>query len=138
MKAIMYHYVRNPHKKLPHFVYLSAQNFKKQLDFFEKHFGFVRFEDFCALSESTSHFHTLQNKILPTFDDGFIDHYRYVLPELLKRKIFGLFFVPTGIYEKRKALDVHRIHFLLGSIGGGGFNEICAKFNQRFYARKNL
>ena len=99
---------------------MSAQNFKKQLDFFEKHFGFVRFEDFCALSESTSHFHTLQNKILPTFDDGFIDHYRYVLPELLKRKIFGLFFVPTGIYEKRKALDVHRIHFLLGSIGGGG------------------
>ena len=128
--------MRNPHKKLPHFVYLSVENFKKQLDFFEKHFGFVRFEDFCALGESTLHFQTLQHKILLTFDDGFIDHYKYVLPELKRRGLFGLFFVPTGIYERQKALDVHRIHFLLGYIGGGDLMKFARSLIKDFMLEK--
>lgn len=119
MKAIMYHYARHSHKNFPYFRYLSVENFCKQLDFFEKTFGFVRREDFLNLAHDTSGFENLKNKILLTFDDGFIDHYSFVLPELLKRKLFGLFFIPTGVYGRQKALDVHRIHYLLG-MGGGG------------------
>ncbi|EDP4825406.1 polysaccharide deacetylase, partial [Campylobacter jejuni] len=36
-----------------------------------------------------------------------------------KRKLFGIFFVPTRIFKQKKVLDVHRIHYLLGKMGGG-------------------
>ena len=41
MKAIMYHYVREFNKNLPNFRFLHINDFKKQLDFFEKKYGFV-------------------------------------------------------------------------------------------------
>lgn len=132
MKAIMYHYVRNSDKNFPYFRYLSVENFCKQLDFFEKTFGFVKREDFLNLAHDTSSFENLKNKILLTFDDGFIDHYSFVLPELLKRKIFGLFFVPTGVYGRCKALDVHRIHYLLGKEGGGQMIEYAKEVLKNF------
>ena len=37
----MYHYVQEFDNNLPNFRYLDFTNFKKQLDFFEKNFGFV-------------------------------------------------------------------------------------------------
>ncbi|EOH9564209.1 polysaccharide deacetylase, partial [Campylobacter jejuni] len=40
------------------------------------------------------------------------------MPELLKRNTFGLFFISTGVYQRKKALDVHRIHYLIGRYGG--------------------
>ncbi len=43
MKIIMYHYIRESLKQLPNFRYLHIENFKKQLDFFEKEFGFVTY-----------------------------------------------------------------------------------------------
>lgn len=119
MKTIMYHYVRKSDEKFPFFRYLSVENFRKQLEYFEKKFSFVRYEDFIALKQDLSIFERMKGKILLSFDDGFKDHYDFVLPELLKRGLFGLFFIPTGVYEKRKALDVHRIHYLLGKWGGG-------------------
>ncbi|EAL7040572.1 polysaccharide deacetylase, partial [Campylobacter jejuni] len=66
----------------------------------------------------TQIFEKIKNKILLTFDDGFLDHFKFVMPELLKRNTFGLFFIPTGIYQRNKALDVHRIHYLIGRYGG--------------------
>lgn len=120
MKVIMYHYVRSSSKDFPFFRYLSVENFCKQLDFFEKEFGFVKFEDFLKVKEDLSYFIKVKDKILLTFDDGLIDHFHFVLPELVKRGLFALFFVPTAIYEREKALDVHRIHYLLGRNGGGG------------------
>ena len=53
-----------------------------------------------------------------TFDDGLIDHYRYVLPLLVDRGLFGIFYVCTAPLERPKLLDVHRVHLLLGRIGG--------------------
>ncbi|MCV3439800.1 hypothetical protein L8W50_02465 [Campylobacter lari] len=122
MKTIMYHYIRNSNKNFPYFRYLSVDNFKKQLDYFEKEFGFVDYEDFLELCDKSSDYKTFERvkgKILLTFDDGFIDHFKFVMPELLKRNTFGIFFIPTGVYQRKKALDVHRIHYLVGSYGGG-------------------
>lgn len=122
MKTIMYHYVRKGAKDLPFFRYLDADNFKKQLDFFEAKFGFVNFDEFLRLKEEPELINELKDKVLLSFDDGLKDHIDFVLPELLRRGIFGLFFIPTGVYERKKALDVHRIHYLLGMAGGGGFD----------------
>lgn len=115
----MYHYIRESLKQLPKFRYLHIENFKKQLDFFEKEFGFVTYDEFLYLKENPLFCNKLKNKILLTFDDGLKDHYNYVFNELVKRKLFGIFFVPTRIFKQKKALDVHRIHYLLGKMGGG-------------------
>ena len=117
MKIIMYHYVRNFSKDFPYFQYLSLSSFKRQLDFFEDEFGFVSKDDFeISLKNKTP-----INGIILTFDDGFRDHFNYVFPELLKRKLWGIFYVSTSPIVDNNILDVHRIHLLLGKYGG---NEI--------------
>ena len=53
------------------------------------------------------------NKVILTFDDGLIDHYTYVFPELKKRNIPGIFFINTISLELNHVLPVHQIHYLL-------------------------
>lgn len=118
MKIVMYHYVRNNANNLPYFRYLSFENFCKQIIFFKNHFDFVQYEDFVNLKQDLNIFEKIKGKILLSFDDGLKDHYDFVFPKLLEHKIFGLFFIPTQILSRKKALDVHRIHYLLGKWGG--------------------
>ncbi len=116
----MYHYVRESVPHLPFFRYLSFDNFKKQLDYFEKNFGLVSFEEFCRLKTEPEFINVLKNKILLSFDDGLKEHFTLVYPELLKRGALGIFFMPTAVLKEEKALCVHKIHYLLGHGGGGG------------------
>lgn len=109
MKAIMYHYVRPYDKNYPKLKSLEFKNFKKQLDFFEKKFGFCTKDEFndALVSGKTN------DKVLLTFDDGLSCHYDYVFDELLKRNLWGIFYVNTHNLKERKIIDVHRIHILL-------------------------
>jgi len=45
-------------------------------------------------------------------------HYDYVFPELVRRNLWGIFYVPTSPYLDNIILDVHRIHLLCGSYAG--------------------
>ena len=45
-----------------------------------------------------------------TFDDGFIDHYEYVLPELVKNENIGNFFPSVYPIEHNRPLSAHLIH----------------------------
>lgn len=114
MKAIMYHYVRESDKSFPHFKYLHIEDFRAQLDYFSENFGFVSKEDFLRSLETG----VPTDGVVLTFDDGLVDHYNYVLPELLRRKIWGIFYVPSGPCVDKKLLGSHRIHALLGSFNG--------------------
>jgi peptidoglycan/xylan/chitin deacetylase (PgdA/CDA1 family) len=115
MKAIMYHYVRPDDPALPYFRHLSVDNFLKQLDFFASQFRFLSKDEFLwSLKTSTP----VQDGIILTFDDGFKDHYQYVLPALKKRGLWGIFYIAVAPYVTRKLIDVHRIHMLLGKYGG--------------------
>ena len=53
-----------------------------------------------------------------TFDDGYKDHYTYVLPVLLENNIQGSFYIPTKCFQDKKVLDVNKIHFILESCIG--------------------
>lgn len=114
MKAIMYHYVRPAPEGLPFFRYLHIDDFARQLDWFERHDRFVTREEF----ERASVTGEVPEGVVLTFDDGLADHYSYVLPMLLERRLFGLFYTCTAPLERQKLLDVHRIHLLLGRLGG--------------------
>jgi peptidoglycan/xylan/chitin deacetylase (PgdA/CDA1 family) len=114
MKAIMYHYVRPEPDQLPYFRYLHIQDFARQLDWLGERHGFVSrdaFELALATGEAPA-------GVVLTFDDGLADHHEHVLAELCKRGLFGFFYVCTSPLERGKLLDVHRIHLLLGRLGG--------------------
>lgn len=110
MKAIMYHYVRPFDKEFPNFNNLHIDDFIKQLDYFEKEYGFVSKEEFinCFTTGKPS------KGVVLTFDDGLYCHFDYVFKELKKRNLWGIFYIPTQPYMEGKLLDVHRTHLLLG------------------------
>lgn len=56
-----------------------------------------------------------ENAVLLTFDDGYLDHYTFVLPILEEKKVQGSFFVPGKIFAERALLDVNKIHYILAS-----------------------
>lgn len=114
MKALMYHYVRQSDSRLPHFTYLHRRDFRRQLDHLAENGGFVSRD---AFFESLHTGRPVPGHVL-TFDDGFSDHATEVVPELTSRGLWGLFFVPTGPYVTGRLLGVHRIHMLLGRLGG--------------------
>ena len=114
LTIIMYHYVRPIAKsKYPRIKGLEISGFKRQLDYLEANFRIVSSED---VIDSVT-----KNILLPpkacwlTFDDGYKDHFRYVLPELLDRNISGAFFPPSTVIQDAKILNVNSIHHILAS-----------------------
>ena len=108
----MYHYVRpiadSPYPKIKG---LELQGFRRQLDYLEKYFNIVSTQDVILAS--------LNQRPLPinacwlTFDDGYKDHYRYVMPELLRRGLTAAFFPPKTAITQPVMLDVNAIHYIL-------------------------
>ncbi len=110
----MYHYVRPGPLGLPYLRYLHRDNFRRQLDWLAENVGFTSRNDFEASIASGE---PARGAVL-TFDDALADHYDHVLPELVARGLWGIFYVPTGIYRSQRLLDVHRLHVILGGAGG--------------------
>jgi peptidoglycan/xylan/chitin deacetylase (PgdA/CDA1 family) len=111
----MYHYVRPTDQTQPHLFYLNLDDFRRQLDFFERTFGIVSKAQW---QSAISNPQTLPNGIILTFDDGLMDHYEYVRPELKSRGLWGIFYTSSDTLRTQKMLNVHRVHYLLGRFGG--------------------
>ena len=121
MKAVMYHYVRTRCDKHPYFRFLDITNFRKQLDFFESNYGFVTKSEWAEFADgelAACH----SNKVVLTFDDAVRCHYEFVFPELERRGLWGIFYVPSMPYSEGKILDLHRIHLLCGAFVGEKLN----------------
>tara|TARA_B100001093_G_C26803619_1_gene1004514 strand:+ start:162 stop:1073 length:912 start_codon:yes stop_codon:yes gene_type:complete len=145
----MYHYVRNYDLNFPFLKFLDFNNFKKQLDFFEKEYGFLTYDEWIDFSHNGV-MPKIKNKIILTFDDATYDHFQ-VFKELKKRKLWGIFYIPTMPYAERKILNVHKIHILIASISGGKLlkhlksiisddmldNEKIEEFNQKTYINQD-
>lgn len=112
----MYHYVREFDDKLPGLRFLHLDSFRRQLDHLEEAYGFVSKADWEAFTRS-GRASALQGKVVLTFDDGLACHYRYVFPELVRRGLWGFFFVSSGPYQLGQMLDVHKIHVLCARHG---------------------
>jgi len=110
----MYHYVRPAPAGLRYFRYLHIDNFRRQLDWLAPRHRFILREEFFDSVESGR----AVDGVLLTFDDAFSDHYEHVLPELVARGLWGIFYVPTMVLTPGRMLDVHRVHWILGRLGG--------------------
>ena len=110
MKAVMYHYVRPVDPRLPRLRALHIEDFRDQLDHFEREYGFV---EQSAFLDAFAGGPAPTRGVVLTFDDGVKDHHDHVLPELAKRGLWGIFYVPTAPWRTGELLGVHRVHELL-------------------------
>ena len=135
MKAVMYHYVRPFDETFPNFKNLHIDDFEKQLDFFETDFGFVSKDDFLNSLKTG----IPAPGVVLTFDDGFKDHFKYVLPVLKKRNLWGIFYITTGVYNSEDLLDVHKIHLLLGKVPSKTlFDALQQVISEEMLSHKNI
>lgn len=111
---IMYHYVRPAATDFTrNLKSLDVRDFRSQLDRMEATFHFVTPSDVMdAVLKGSS---LPSNSVLLSFDDGYIDHYQFVLPELVSRNLKAVFFPPTGAVFEGRVLDVNKIHFVLAA-----------------------
>lgn len=128
LTIVMYHYVRPIiGSEFPGIKGLEVEGFKRQLDYLESNFSIVSSEEVIDA--------VAKNKPLPhnacwlTFDDGYKDHFQYVLPELVSRKISGAFFPPKLAIRESKILDVNSIHHIISC--SNNINALVADLNQQ-------
>jgi len=114
MKALMYHYIREYNDSLRNLKFLHIQDFKKQLDYLGAEYGFVSQKNFLEFIKGNI---PVPKGVVLTFDDGLKDHYKYVFPELKRLGLWGVFYISSGIFEQKKLLSVHAVHFLLAKYG---------------------
>lgn len=113
--GVTYHYVRPCSASVPGLRYLHLDDFKKQLDWLCSERRAIPREEFLAIARKEKE---ITDGFVLSFDDGLLDHYKFVLPELIKRGLWGSFYIPVGPYVTNRSLDVHLVHALLGVFGG--------------------
>lgn len=112
LAIVMYHYVRPIEGScFPGIKGLELDGFRRQLDYLEENFKIVSTEEVVNAVKNSSVLP--RNACWLTFDDGYKDHSKFVLPELLKRNLHGAFFPPSAAVEDAIVLDVNLIHHIL-------------------------
>ena len=113
LTIVMYHYVREIRDSpYPNLRGLEIDGFRRQLDFLQKHYQIISAEQ--LIQYVRGELPSLpKHSCLLSFDDGYKDHIRYVLPELLKRSIHGSFFPVAKPICKHTLLDVNALHYII-------------------------
>jgi len=121
--AVMYHYVRDSAATpFPGIRALTPALFVEQLDWLQAHHTLV---DLATLERALAGDVELPaHAAVLTFDDGFVDHYDTVFPELRRRGLSGVFFVSGSTCgPEPRLLSVHKTQFLLARLGAQAFAD---------------
>ena len=105
MKVFMFHYVK-PFSNYHHF---NLKSFEKIILYMKQNYNIISLKEYDELIMNNKVI--LNDCVMLTFDDGTIDHYKYVFPILKKYGCSGLFFVTSSV--ENKVLDIQIIHKLL-------------------------
>lgn len=112
LSIVMYHYVRPIHgSKFSGIRGLELDGFIRQLDYLSENYVIVSTDQVISATKGLA---PLPDRACwLTFDDGYKDHFEYVMPELLRRNLHGAFFPPRLAIEEDQVLDVNLIHHIL-------------------------
>mgnify|MGYP001244783158 CR=1 FL=1 len=114
LTIITYHYVRPiKNSEYPNLKGLELNGFLKQLDYLQENFSIVKTEE--VISAVKYNDKLPENACWLTFDDGYKDHHKYVMPELLRRNISGAFFPSRMAIQESKILGVNSIQYILAN-----------------------
>ena len=112
----MYHYTRDlVHSRYPGIKGLDLPLFRRQLEFFKKHFNVVRMEDVINAVQNQQKEVLPENPLVLTFDDGYIDNFTFAFPLLEEFGFQGSFFIPGKTFRTHQLLDVNKIHYILAA-----------------------
>ncbi len=126
LTTVMYHYVRDIRdSKYPKIKGLEFDGFKRQLDYLENKYSIIQVQQLIDFKLGGR---LPENACLLTFDDGYKDHFQFVMPELIKRKLQGSFFPPAKSVLEREILDVNSIHFILACCSD--FEKLVSEVNE--------
>lgn len=114
--VIMYHYVR-PIKdsRYPRIKGLEYNDFIEQLKYLNKNYVPIKMKDLIENINGGGGRELPNNAVLLTFDDAYIDHFKYVYPALKKLSMEGSFYTPVKAVTEGELLDVNKVHFILAS-----------------------
>ena len=112
--TVNYHYVRPiKNSRYPNLKGLEVKEFINQINYLKSKYNIISGEEII---------NTIINKdklpkkaCLLTFDDGYKDHYKYVMPELLEKKISGCFFPSAQNILNSTVTETNKIHFILNT-----------------------
>jgi len=110
----MYHYVRPiQESKYPEIKGLELSQFRQQLDYLSNLYNPVTTGQVVEAYNGCGALP--KNPVLLSFDDGYLDHFQYVFPELISRNITGLFFPVSEVVLEGGVLDINKIHYILAA-----------------------
>ena len=131
-KIITYHYVRNISRTYPYLNILSKNKFKKQIKYLISKKKILSPDEIHYRIKNNIKFKS--NEFWLTFDDGYKDHYNFVIPILDKYNIKASFY-PANIDNKiTRVMNVNKVQFILSRFKNKKklFNEIT-----NIYLEKN-
>ena len=114
--AWMFHYIRpKSDNELRFLNVFDYEIFIQFLDWFENEYDVT--DPIQCLRHIEKNGCLPYNSSILTFDDGLIDHYKWVYPELKKRNLSGIFFVTGKSFTDKKLLRIHKTHAIYGLLG---------------------
>ena len=112
LSVITFHYVREiKNSKYPNIKGLEFTEFKDQINYLVKNYEIISPEDLI-----NKDFNSKKKNVILTFDDGLVDHYKYVYPFLKKKNISGSFYPAVESSLHKTILDVHKLQFILEKV----------------------
>jgi peptidoglycan/xylan/chitin deacetylase (PgdA/CDA1 family) len=131
LTVVMYHYVRDlPRTRFPRIKGILTSDFCRQVECLADRYEMATLESSLAFLSGT--YRPARDLCLLTFDDGFKEHYTDVLPILAKKRVQGIFFVPTVCIEQDRMLPVHKNHFLMAAFDFANYRESFLVQLERF------
>ncbi len=122
--VVSYHYVRDASVTVfPHLRSLHPADFEQQIATLERNSAIVDYDEFLAALDGEASLSS--PSALLTFDDGLIDHYQTVFPQLAARGYRGVFFIsPASNCSAPRVLNVQKVQLLLARFGDRLWAEV--------------
>ncbi len=112
MKIIMYHYIKDfKNTEFPKLKGIDVKNFEFQIKYLKSKYKILNPREIHEIVKKKENLK--DNYCWLTFDDGYIDHYQYVIPILEKHNLKGSFFPPVRAVLQETVLDVNKIQLIL-------------------------